>query len=165
MRKRISEAEDDYDYSTVGYARRAAIRALDEYECSVAEIVAMFGRSEATFHRYDRDVRLQRRLTQPACRYPMSPKDAREIALIALIRAGYGVAVIAEALHVSQATVYRERARFEERRGTASPAELRHIRRNLKSSIIDDRPQHQRRVDAQRRGKRWRRGSRGKFSS
>jgi transposase-like protein len=154
-----------YDYSRVGYARRHAIQVLDGYACSTAEIIAMFGCSQATFHRYDLDVRLSRRPARPARRYEMSPPDAREIVVIALIRAGYAVTEIAKAIGVSPATVYRERALFEARLGDTSPAERRHIHRTLKRNIIDNRPFHQRRIDAKRRSKRWRRGSRSKFSS
>ena len=146
MRERTSDPK--YDYSSVGYARRHAIRTLDEYECSTDEIVAMFGCSQATFHRYDLDVRLTCRPARPARWHPMSPEDAREIAIIALTRAGYSVASIAKAINVSLATVYREQTAFHDRRGAASPAELRHIRRNLKMNIVDNRSLHQRRIDA-----------------
>jgi transposase-like protein len=163
MRGKSSDPE--FNYSRVGYARRHAIQVLDGYACSTAEIIAMFGCSQATFHRYDQDVRLSRRPARTHRRYAMSPADAREIVVIALLRADYTVAEIAESIGVSPATVYRERALFEARLGDTSPAERRHIHRNLKKKIIDNRPFHQRRIDAQRRRLCWRRGSRSKFSS
>ena len=163
MRGKFNDPE--YDYSRVGYARRHAIQVLDGYACSTAEIVAMFGCSQATFHRYDLDVRLSRRPARPARRYEMSPADAREIVVIALLRDSYSVAEIAEAIGVSPATVYRERTLLIARLGETSPAELRHIHRNLKRSIIDDRSDYERAIDARRRRLRWRRGSRSRFSS
>ena len=160
-----TSSESGYDYSRIGYARRHAIQALDDYECSTAEIIAMFGCSQATFHRYGQDVRLTRRPARPEGRHEMSPADAREIVIIALIRANFAVAEIAEAIGVSRATVYRKRELYHTRLGDTSPAERRHIHRYLKWRIIDDRSFHQRRVDARRRHLRWRRRSRSKISS
>ena len=140
-------------------------RALDDYECSTAEIIAMFGCSQATFHRYDQDVRLARRPARPGRRHEMSPADAREIAIITLIRANFSMAEIAEAIDVSPATVYRRRELYHARLGDTSPAERRHIYRYLKGQIIDDRSFHQRRIDARRRQLRWRRRSRSKITS
>ena len=157
--------ESGYDYSRIGYARRHAIRTLDDYACSTAEIIGMFDCSPATFHRYDQDVRLFRRPAQSAHRHEMPPADAREIVMIALIRGGYTVAEIADAIGVSLSTVYRERELYQTRLGATSPAEERHIHRHLKERIIDDRSPHQRRIDAWRRRQRWRRGSRGKICS
>ena len=55
--------------------------------------------------------------------YAMSPADAQEIVVIALLRADYTVAEIAEAIGVSQATVYRERSSFIARWGDTSLAD------------------------------------------
>jgi DNA-binding CsgD family transcriptional regulator len=163
MRKQREDS--GYDYSRIGYARRHAIQTLDDYACSTAEIIGMFGCSPATFHRYDQDVRLSRRPARTARWYEMPPADAKEIAMIALVRADYTVAEIAEAIGVSPATVYRERDAYQTRLGATSRAEERHIYRHLKGRIIDDRSRHQRRLDTCRRGRRWRRGSRGKICS
>ena len=163
MRKKINDSGPDY--SRIGYARRHAITTLDDYACSTAEIIDMFGCSPATFHRYDQDVRLSRRPARPARWHEMPPTDAREIVIIALIRANYTPAEIAEAIGVSSSTVYRKRELYQTRLGATSPAEERQIYRYLRGRIIDDRSRHERRIDAWRRGQRWRRGSRGKICS
>ena len=156
---RKTPSSSTYDFSRIGYARRHAIRSLDDYECSSAEIAAAFGCSTATFHRYDMDVRLSRRPSQPARLHPMSPKDAREIAIISLVRAGYTKVEIADAMNVSRSTVYRQEGLLDAVRGMISPAEKRHIHRYLKDRIIDDRTRLERRRDAKRRWNRWRRGT------
>lgn len=158
MRKKATSYK--YDDTRIGYARRHAIRTLDEYECSTAEIIAAFGCSRATFHRYDMDVRLTRRPIQPARLHPMCAKDAREIAIISLVRLGYTKPEIAEAMGVSRSTVYRQEGLLYAARGGTSPVEQRHIRRHLKSRIIDNRSKLERERDARRRRDRWRRGYR-----
>lgn len=162
--QRNTSGVPEYDYSRVGYARRHAIRTLDDYNCSSQEIMAMFGVSKSTFHRYDRDVRLMRRPAQAECLHPMPPEDAREIVIISLIRADYEVKVIAEALGISLASVYRERTAFWNRLGATSPAEHKQHHRHLKHAIRDTRSWVERAIDARLRRKRWIRGVR-RFSS
>lgn len=149
-----------YDYSTVGNARREAIRALDEYGCTVAEQCAMFGHgkgkpiSQATFHRFALDVRLLRRPSKPfspGCRdeprdeldeppeeeLSIPPSDSLEIAVLALLRARpeYDIKVIVEALGTSKSTVYRMRKAWLDRRGDLSEAEKRWRHRHIPSNM------------------------------
>ena len=114
----------------------------------------MFGVSKSTFHRYDLDVRLTRRPASDEARTHITPVDAREIAIITLIRSGeYQVSVIAEALGLSIATIYRARKLYYNQLGSASQAEMRHIHRYLKNQINnrDTRSKWQRRIEARER--------------
>lgn len=61
----MAKKETPFDCSRVGRARREAVRELDAYGCTVAEQRAAFGISDATFHRWARDVRLRRRPGKP----------------------------------------------------------------------------------------------------
>ena len=154
----------EYDYSRVGYARRHAIRTLDDYNCSSQEIMAMFGVSKSTFYRYDRDVRLMRRPAQTDCLHSMPPKDAREIVVISLIRAEFKVKEIAQALGATITWVYRKRDAFQKRLGETSPAERNQLHRYLKHAIRDTLSPPERALEARRRRKRWISGAR-RFAS
>ena len=151
-------------------ARRRAIEALDGYACTVAEQCAMFDISEATFHRYADGVRLRRRLTKihvPGCadepgwppaaaEQPMPPEDALEIATIALIRGGFRVGEIIEALKkTSQSAVYRQRKAYLARKGASSSTETRWHYRHLPSHITDYKSPVERARDAERRFRCW----------
>lgn len=145
-----------YDSSRVGMARRQAIEALDEYDCTVAECCGMFDASPATFHRYADGVRLRRRPTVPDV-LPMTPKDATELATIALLRARFTATEIVEALRrTSKSAVYRQWEALKARRGDLSPAEARMLPRHLPSQpgYGDERPVEKRRAARWRR-ERW----------
>lgn len=152
----------EFDASRIGKARRKAISVLDEYQCTTAELRAMFGVSKATFHRYADGVRLLRRPTE--VKVPMSTADAREIATVALLRAGFTTTEIVEALHTSKSAVSRRRQAWLEHHHF-SPAERR-MQRRYRPSYPRYRYQSpaERRWEAGQRRKRWVTRSRGRFS-
>jgi DNA invertase Pin-like site-specific DNA recombinase len=175
----------EYDTSRIGTARREAIQALDEYQCTVSEQCRAFGISPATFHRYANGVRLRRRSVKPlipGCRiektsggggWPtvlgmndgvtlekepvMSADDALEIATVALIRSrrGFSVAEIVEALGTSKSAVYRQKAAYKERLGDLSPAQDRWFPRHLPSNLTDFLSHPEKALEAERRHRRW----------
>jgi hypothetical protein len=163
----------EYDYSRIGSARREAIRALDEYGCTVTEQCAAFGGiSEATFHRYAADVRLRRRPVKPlvpGCTFDyrydaarlqersMPGGDGLEIATIALIRAreNFTAAEIINALHASKSVVYRQRSAHRERLGDLSPAQQRWRHRHLPSQLSDFQTPMERAWAFERRVRCW----------
>jgi hypothetical protein len=159
-------------------ARRDAIRALDEYGCTVAELRAAFGVSESAFHVYAEGTRASPRPAKPQVArirpgeeedeipeiLPMTPADAIEIATVALLKRGYPVSAIVEALRkTSRSQVYRLREAWITACGghpsafcrKLSPAQYRMHRRHIPSwPDIDSSPPGRRRM-AKRRRMRW----------
>jgi hypothetical protein len=162
-----------YDFSRIGIARREAIRALDDYGCTIIEQLAVFGVKEATFHRYADGVRFRRRPSRifyPGCaddpecdgdkpdELPIPRADALEIATIALIksRSGFSVDEIVRALRkTSNSAAYRQRKAYIERLGDLSEVEKRCSKRHLPSHLTDHQSAAEKARERERRYRRW----------
>ena len=162
-----------YDFSRIGIARRETISALDEYGCTLAEQRAVFGITEATFHRYADGVRLRRRPSRifyPGCtddseydrgkpdEPPIPRADALEIATIALIRSRslFSVEEIVKALRkTSKSAVYRQRKAYNERLGDLSEVETRWRHRHLPSRLTDYLSPAEKARETERHHRRW----------